>query len=339
MLVSDIHASDRAPSSCTDTYGEDILALLRESMVLARLRGAACVIWAGDVFHHKAPSRTSHRLVQSMIRIIQDAPCQVFIVPGNHDLQMDRLESLEVTQPLGVLYQAGAQRGQGWCSPFKAFAVPWLAGYGGSDDPERQAAQREVVREALRPYREAKIKVDEPYLVVTHAPLYPPGRELAWEHYPAEWWAEDMGLNGSVFYGHVHEPHGEYGFYGADPEHGDYCVTFCNNGALSRGSLHEYNLTRRPGVTWWDDQTGKFEFQALPGAKPAEEVFRLQEKQQVTDMQGRLDSFLSGVAATSLGAVSAESVLEHVRSQRLGKDVEDMVEELLSFGAAQGGKK
>ncbi len=337
MLLSDIHASDRAPSSCTDSYGQDILALLRDSMTLARLRGAACVIWAGDVFHHKAPSRTSHRLVQSLVNIIQAAPCPVLIVPGNHDLQNDRLESVILTQPLGVLFQAGAVRLDGWGSPFKVFGVPWL-GYCGDEDADRMQEQREVVREVLRPYREANIRVDEPYLVVTHAPLYPPGKELKWEYYPTEWWAEDMGLNGSVFYGHVHEPHGTYGIYGADPESGNYQVTFCNNGALSRGSLHEYNLTRMPGVTWWDDNTGKFEFQLLPNAKPPEKVFRLQEKAEVADAHLKLDEFLKGISETSLGVVSVESVIAHVRTLNVGSDVETLVEELLSKASQEAGK-
>lgn len=338
MCVADIHASDRAPSSCTETYGQDILALLRSSMKLAEEREAECVIWAGDIFHHKAPGRTSHRLVQSLVNIIQAAPCPVLVVPGNHDLQNDRLESVILTQPLGVLFQAGAVRLEGWGSPFKVFGVPWL-GYCGEDaGDEAMQLQRELVGEVLRPYREANIKVDEPYLVVTHAPLYPPGKELKWEYYPAEWWAEDMGLNGSVFYGHVHEPHGTYGFYGADPERGSYQVTFCNNGALSRGSLHEYNLTRMPGVTWWDSKTGKFEFQEIPGARPPEEVFRLRERQQAADVSDRMEAFLAGVTGTSLKAVSVESVVAHVRTLGAGREVEALVEELISE-AAHGGAK
>lgn len=324
MCLSDIHASDRPPSSCTDSYGQDILDMLRTSMTLARLRGAVAVVWAGDVFHLKAPGRTSHRLVLDMVRIIQEAPCEVLIAPGNHDMQNDRAESLEATQPLGVLFQAGARRLDGWGSPFKLYGVPWLQGYGAYTEESDYA-----VGKAFDAWRSANIKPGEPCLVVTHAPLYPPGTELEWENFPAARWAEAMGGVGQVFYGHVHEPHGVWTAGG---------VTFCNNGALSRGSLHEYNLLRTPGVTWWDDQTGKFEFQELPNAKPASEVFRLQEKQQVTDMNGRLDEFLEGVSGTSLGVVDTVSVLEHVRTLNLGKPVETLIEELLEYAASGGNK-
>jgi hypothetical protein len=154
-----------------------------------------------------------------------------------------------------------------------------------------------------------------------------------------------MGAGGQCFYGHVHEPHGVWSidtsqsgiqvpdatgtitdgaFQGG--------VTFCNNGALSRGSLHEYNITRQVGATLWDDQTGRFTFVPLK-AKPASEVFRLQDKQQETDMHGRLAEFLSAVASTSLAEVSTGSVLEHFRSLELGQAELDLIEELLEHAS------
>lgn len=329
MCLSDLHLSDRPPSSCTDSYGPDMLNLVRDSMELARARKAIAIVWAGDVFHLKAPSRTSHKLVLEVAEIIGEAPCPVLIAPGNHDMQNDRIESVTITQPLGGLFHAGALLLNGWGSPFKLYGVPWLQGYAGAD-PEEQARQKEVVTETLLPWRASGIQPDEPYLLVTHAPLYPPGLELEWEHFPAADWADAMGGAGQVFYGHVHEPHGVWTAGG---------VTFCNNGALSRGSLHEYNLTRTPGVTWWDDQTGEFTFEELPNAKPASEVFRLQEKQQVTDMGGRLDEFLQGVSATTLDVVDTVSVLDNVRSMKLGRDAEALIEELLEFAAHERGKK
>lgn len=329
-LISDIHLSDRPPSSCTDTYTDDLFDLLEQARVMCAEQGMP-MVWAGDTFHHKAPSRVSYRLVHRACRFIEQCVRNfpVLILGGNHDFANDRVESVHETQPLGMLYRAGATELNGWGSPFRVFGVPWLQGYGnyaeqGNEiDPLQPLLDIEVrVGEALRPFRESRIR--DQYLVVTHAPLYPPGRELAYEYFPAERWAEAMGMKGSVFYGHVHEPHGEYGFY--DAEGG---VTFCNNGALSRGSLHEYNLTRDVGVTLWDDRTGRFEFVPLR-ARPASEVFRLQEKQQVVDMAGRLDDFLASAGEATLEVLNVESVIAHVRTLGLGKPLEDLVEELLN---------
>ena len=62
-LISDIHASERPPSSCTETYCDDLLELLARSVLVARERKLRAMVWAGDIFHSKVPGRTSHRPV------------------------------------------------------------------------------------------------------------------------------------------------------------------------------------------------------------------------------------------------------------------------------------
>lgn len=313
VIVSDLHVTERAPSSCTDSYLADILDLLDEVRIGANIAGAAGVVWAGDIFHHKAPSRTSHRLVMAMMRLIDAHHCPVYIVTGNHDIQNDRLDSVNLTQPLGVILRESQARlldGWGIAESAPLYGVPW-----------QQHWDDEHVMAALADYRDCAAERRGYTLVVTHAPMYPPGLELPFENYPAVRFAAAMGpgTRGSVYYGHVHEAHGTYSAGG---------VQFCNNGAISRGSLHEHNLTRSPVATIWDSATGEFTKQAL-NAKPADQVFRLQEHAEVVDMQGRLDEFLAGIGAANLEVVSTESVIAHVRGMGLDADVQSLIEELV----------
>jgi len=348
MLVGDIHLSERPPSSCTDSYCDDLFDLLEQARQVGVQRGIAAWCWAGDVFHHKAPNRVSHRLVHRLCAFLET--CEpyfpVLIVPGNHDIANDRVESVLESQPLGVVFRSRlASQLIGWHESLPVYGVPWLQGYGdwGAYDGDDPHPLIEVnLANAFKGYREQVFQRgtgNQLPLVVTHAPLYPEGKELRYEYFPVTRWGEAMGAhNGGshhVFYGHVHEPHSTHGYYGADPAGGDYDVTFCNNGALSRGSLHEYNLTRQVGVTLYDSLKGNFEFVPL-NAKPASEVFRLEEKGRVTDVQGRLDDFLTSVGSTSLEVMNLESVVGHIRSLGLGKDVEALAEELLT--EAQHGK-
>ena len=235
----------------------------------------------------------------------------------------DRLDSL-ISQPLGVLFRAGARNLESWTgadevSKLDLYGVPW----------QQQWSQRRV-SEVLAGWR------GETYgcsLVVTHAPIYPPGQEPHYEgaeFTPASWWAEAMGNQGYLLYGHIHEPHGVW-------QHGG--VTFCNYGALSRGSLDEYNLHRQVGVTIWDtDEPPERAFEFVPlDARPAEEVFRLRQHEEAKGGQRRLDLFLSGVDAVTLGLLNVESVIAHIREGGHPVSVVNLAEELLM--AQQGGTR
>lgn len=318
LLMGDIHLSDRPPSSCTDSYLDDLFDLLIRANYLAAERNVRAIIWAGDVFHHKTPGRTSHRTVMRLIDIVREAPCPTYVVPGNHDMLNDRFGSLDETQPLGVVLASGAVEllsawmaptpeldRSGWLDPI--YGVPWLMTF---DD--------DTVSAALRDYRDDLGDVEH-YLVVTHAPLYPLGMELPYENYPADKWAAAMGGRGSVYYGHVHEAHGIHTAGG---------VTFCNPGAISRGSLHEHNLKREVSVAIWDSDTGQFEIVPVPH-KPAEEVFRLVEIGEAKTAQLELDQFLASVGQTRIEITSIEAVMAHIRGLGLGTDLEKLVADLL----------
>jgi DNA repair exonuclease SbcCD nuclease subunit len=328
LLASDLHLSDRAPSSCTDSYCDDLFDLLGQMVTVAKVREVKAVVFAGDVFHNKAPNRTSHRLVRRFIEVCHAFERPVLIVAGNHDMRNDRVDTIDQTQPLGVVFESGAaQQLSGWWFP--PGGAPFADIYG---QPWLQEFSDENVKYALAQYKLAM----QPALLVTHAPLYPAGKELPWEHYPAVKWAIAMG-KGYCFYGHVHEPHGQWaldGDFGLTDEYDYGPVVFCNYGALSRGSLHEYNLERPVGATIWNSVTGLFEFVKL-NAKPKELVFRLEEKQQKTDMQGRLAGFLADIGTTVMERLTIETVIERIREQKPGTDVERLAEELLT-GAVHG---
>jgi DNA repair exonuclease SbcCD nuclease subunit len=338
MCVGDVHLADRPPSSCTDSYLQDLWDLLAQAAELAERLECSAVVQAGDMFHLKTPGRTSHRLMQRAIYAFEQFPCPVFVVPGNHDMSHDRFDSVFDQQPLGVLLKSGAchllsgwsdapawagKALSGWefqeeFSGLPLYGIPWLQHWASSRD-----VADEMVREATEDLR-SRTDGSTPTLVVTHAPFYPPGLELTYEFFPTAEFAELLPDRASVYYGHVHEAHGVY-------RSGDR--TFCNVGALSRGSLAEHNLTRAVSVAVWDSLTGAFEVHELPH-RPASEVFRLVEKAAEKSRQADLDSFLSSVGAATIEITSIEAVLQHVKGLGLDPAVVSLVEELLT--EAQG---
>lgn len=125
---------------------------------------------------------------------------------------------------------------------------------------------------------------------------------------------------GHCYYGHIHECHGAYEVAGS---------WFCNQGAISRGSLHESTLRREPAITLFDSAEKNVFTRIEVPHRPVGEVFRLAEKQVEDDQQARLDDFLGSVEETVLDGLSIEAVRSHVRSLSLSPRTLDQIESCL----------
>lgn len=307
VIVNDIHLSDQTPSSCTNSYQDDLFDLLDQTITACEKHDAVC-IWAGDVFHYKTPGRTTHKTMTRLIALCRRYPRGLWIVPGNHDLTNDRVESIP-HQPLGVLFASGAAHElNGWMIGHRVYGIPWQMRW---DDT--------TVGDIIRELKTRSRAGHQAQLIVTHAPFYPPGRELRYENYPTPTVAQFLDQPTTIHYGHVHEPHG---IYQVDK------VRFSNCGALSRGSLHEHNLTRPVAIAVYDTDTDQIWHENL-NAKPAAEVFRLEHRAEVRAVEHRLNTFLEKIGSTRIEITSIEQVMTHVRSLNVGEAVEQAVHALL----------
>lgn len=299
ICVGDIHISDRPPANATETYSSDIITMLKWIADYAKSIGADAVVWSGDVFHHKAPGRNSHELVLKMIDVVkyyQSMGIEVWCVTGNHDVSNGRVEDVRDRQPLGVLYAAGLNELVGWHPTLPLFGVPWRETWTEPGDPMR----------ALEGWREDVWRWGDRSLLVTHAPIYPPYQadKQLFDLVDTKELSAAMGNHGYVYFGHIHEDHGIFEIDG---------VTYANMGALSRGSLHEYNLTREIKVALWTPEDG---FSEVPVPhRPASEAFKLAEAQEATRDKMSLESFLAAVGQSTLEISSTGSVIEHIQGR------------------------
>jgi Icc-related predicted phosphoesterase len=317
MLVGDIHLADRPPASRVEGYLDDVEAKLLYVAKLAKALNCDATVWAGDVFHFKQPSRTSHATVLRAIQIAQKFE-NLYVVTGNHDIQSDRLDTLH-KQPLGVLYESGAaQELDGWHPTLPLFGVPWQQRWLHDGVPEQAFADWRMVAEATAD--DAGERALSQSLAVTHAPIYPYSMQgdVKFELVDNEELAAAMAGQGYLYYGHIHDPHGFYIVNG---------VTFGNVGAISRGSIHEYNLTRKIQVALWTPEHG---FTAIDVPhRPASEIFRIAEHQEKKEAQVSLDIFLSDVGSATLEISSTGSIIKHVQNMDIEKPVKEKAIELL----------
>lgn len=319
LVVGDIHVSDKPPINCTESYTDDIIEILHYVAGLEKRYGVDAVVWAGDVFDHKAPSKNSHALVLKMIAVVR-AYRSLWIVPGNHDISNDRLDSIHEKQPLGVLYAAGANELSGWHPELPLYGAPW------QQDWEANL-ENAFIPWLMDPWRFEpdlddinKMRPRDNCLAVTHATIFPPSMAegVPYANLPAADVAKAMGNSGSLYYGHIHDYHGVF-------EEGG--VTFANVGAVSRGSLTESHTTREVKVVLWtdegfygSDEIGDYGFdpgfnEIVVPHKPASEVFRIQEGLDKKNQRLNMEQFLARVGSSTLAMSSTAAVVEHIRSR------------------------
>lgn len=307
LLVGDIHAMDRPPRNASDSYLDDLIGMLIWIADYADEHEILIVVWAGDIFHHKAPAKSSHSLVLKLIAVVQYylyLGIELNIVIGNHDISNDVLATAHEKQPIGVLLRAGAKELKGWHKEYPIFGVPWRHDWTTSESSPWEAF------EDWRMYPRRDLAGDMiPALAVTHAPIYPPGEaeKQLFELVPTKGdhgLSKAMGNQGSLYYGHIHEDHGIFEVEG---------VTYANMGALSRGSLTEYNINRKIKVAIWED--GTFTEVEVPH-KPASEVLRVAEVAEEKKEKLNLDSFLKQVGSSNLLITDTQSVIGHIQGRK-----------------------
>jgi predicted phosphodiesterase len=298
LLIGDIHARDTSPRNRLPGYLDEVIDLLTQAATIQANEGIDCVVLAGDIFDHKRPGATSHGTIVRLINTLR-LFTNAYVVTGNHDIRNDRLDSLD-TQPLGVLIASGALTPlDGWHDEFPIFGLPWLQDWMSADERKR----------ALLAWTNSK-RATRNSLIITHAPIYPPDKassqmfELVPTHGPDSL-SEQMGNRGFVYYGHIHEDHGIFT---------DDGVTYCNVGALSRGSLNEHNTNRAIQVAVWDSTVPEFTTHELD-YQPADSIFTVAAVQEKKAHAASLDEFLSEVGSATLDISNTHSVIDHIRTR------------------------
>jgi len=324
---TDVHISDRAPSSRTDDWTETVLGKLGQVRDVARREKAAAILDGGDFFHFKSPSKNSHRLVQKIAVHHANYPCPVYCTPGNHDSVYGDYSFLH-QQPLGSLYAAGV---------FKRLYDAHEAEFVENTDLGHLGHFRNIkVRVVGIPYHGPRYEMerftgitrgDEDILIcVAHVLASSTGGKM-FEGEDIIRYSDLMGTAPDVFcFGHWHMDQGVTRIKGK---------TFINVGSLTRGSLSQDNVQRQPACVVIRCIEGHGGNKARVGTEvvrlkvgSAEEVFDVEARQRQVQRQVQMDTFVESIRSSlaprnpgdtvedALRAV--ENVPDDVRERALG---------------------
>lgn len=310
--VNDVHACDRPPRYRTETFAEDIFQKLREVNKIAAEQKCDFLLYTGDLFHNPAASRVSHYLVNAWMMVLDEAPCPVYIVPGNHDLAAGRLDSLP-KQPLGtlglhpnvVLMTDGEIYNPVERDPSRTLcSVGWNYGINAS-----------YIREIVGQSNPMMIDV-----LALHAPIMAKPNPHFFTIQPVEL----TGLSRVVSYGHIHAP---------APVYSEGGTTFSNPGALGRCTLgNDEDFTREPAVAIITmesaDSKPWIDYTPVPH-RPAEEVYRTDLHDAREEGSEAIEEFVKNLGSATVTGVTVEGLAEEAKKLAGDPDVAAAIEEIL----------
>lgn len=305
-MCGDIHFSDTAPSSRVDDYEDAMFDKLRQIKNLMIEHDAKAFISTGDVFHNPTPSKTSHRLVNRIIKEMEGF--RFLTVAGNHDLYHGRLDSLP-SQPLGVLFQTGT------CEDVDANPVDFVI-----DDLVVRVAGVSYGR-TLDDYKNLSKDGADFLLGVVHEFCDASGSDFFGEQ---KWSFKEMAES-SVDYtivGHDHSPQKFYEYRGK---------CFDQPGSLMRGALTSDNCSREVFVTLVTvekfDGDVRYRQRRIPlKIRDSSQVFNIKKYEDQQEVQNTFKEFCDKLVETQLSrTASADLVSSTLDTMDISRQVRDRV--------------
>lgn len=326
LVVGDIHLVNQgsAPGYRTETYTDDLLKKLEETVNIAKEKEATCVLWLGDVFDHKAPSKTNFALVNRVQDLLLSYGVVVYVLVGNHDLAAGgNLESLQ-KQPIGSLRHIPnvvllTEDHHDLDEDVTLYPVPgvplgedWAAYFNTASRDSRTRKRRIVAAHQL---------------IVPDVSAFPEKARSSFYDAADVAMATDASL---VLYGDVHSYHG---FYVRDGVQGK--VGLCNMGSICRMTVGDVDHTPRVMLLTIADDTrrslGREEI-VLQAVQPSEEVFRLEQKQAEKQHQQDIDDTIRQLKSTRVHKFSIETVVDEIRANSTADEaVRDTAVELIEI--------
>lgn len=290
IYLTDSHYRGTNPKARLDDYPQSIATKLREVYGLARdltefensdyTRECedVLIVHGGDLFDRPD---TAYMVAGKMAALLAESPCEVLVVPGNHEIYAYNLDSLPRTA-LGLLAQVGLitilDR-----KPFQFGAPKFkvdITGQGYYHDIDRNPQDYMVEREA-------DPKRVNYHVHVVHGMLVE--RPLPYE--VAHTTIKDCKTNADVILsGHEHLGYGL--------KRRDDGVWFCNPGALGRVSakVEEMHRPIRVAVFTFTEDGISAELVPLKSARPGHEVLSRDHLIQAAEREERTAQFLALLA-------------------------------------------
>lgn len=307
IIVGDVHSSDKNPVSRIDNYFDDTFDLLNQISIISQKVKADAVFFLGDLFHHKAQKENSCNLIRSWVETLKKYP-PVFAIAGNHD-EIYNNPDLLFQQPLGLLAESGAlillDERFNKSKIFKNDKIKVrFAGY-----PYDEKLGLEV----------CNIKKGDEDLLIVLAHIYAAPKREDLCGTPIYGYNEMLNFDADIFaFGHYHK---DQGVTKLDNKY------FINLGAITRGSLSDEDIYRKPKVAWLQiqDKSNYTIKKIALKIKPADEIFNLSLKKEVEEENKHIEDFIEKLKQEFETSDPIKNINDKISQMNIEKEIKDKV--------------
>lgn len=317
LAFFDPHISYVPPANRIDDYYHTCLNKIQEIQDIAFKNNCKAVLCTGDMFHLKSWIRNPYSMVADMADLFgmfKIRGIDVITTYGNHDLASGDDDSIQ-RQPLGILCRAAGIRLLGKDEPCVLDEDTVLTASPFYRDIDKN-------NKAYLPQRIPGFKTQ---LLLSHGSLIP--TKPIWEDYTLY---KDVAQSEAdwIINGHLHR---NYGVQNIGK------TRIANVGSLTRATLSEDDLTRKPSVLIIDTKKNDYKIVELKSAPKVEKCFNLEKIEQLEKAEEEIDrlALLIKQESSEIEINSLDGIKQLVKElKNVTPEVKDMCVELLEKSEA-----
>lgn len=296
VAINDPHLSAHNPASYKADYWQLCKETLRKVFKFAEQKEVDGILWSGDIFNLKSPTRNPLWFMSEVIDLMGEVTIPHLAIAGNHDIKFGHLAKGFRGQPVEILEKSRII--QLLDKQEAVFRIP----HEGKDFSVRIAGASYFHGKAEPVMEKTKKGAD---------------RLVTLGHF---WFGPQSGeFYGEPIYGPDILGTGEPDVYIIGHHHEDQGVqvignkTYASVGSLGRTGAHKNDLTRRPAALFLEISPTAINTSVLrPSMPPPEEVMDLEKREQVVKERQEMESFLAAMNTAQLTSNDPKAILDEL---------------------------
>lgn len=321
LVLNDPHLDIRAPSfRRSDDYLKACFGKLEEIALLCDQHRVDALTCTGDWFHKKNPQAVPHRLVQALVQwahtITDDLRIPLLTILGNHDVQFNDMSPESVfRQPVGTLLSNPRVQ---WLDHSRPVVIRGVT-FAGASFVAPSVLPNGTVQEREDQFRTAEGV--ECLVQLTHASVVP--EAPIWKPYTLVSEVARLSRATICHTGHIHE---DLGIHKVTRDDGSV-FHWTNVGSMTRGSLTEATIERRPKVLLVEVEPGESPVftELVLTHQPAEEIYDVssyrEEKAQAKEFSAWTSRLREEMRGTTSEEKSLTDLVEESALDSRGRDL------------------